>query len=242
MTLDFIKRVNMQTVLIIVLVIICVCAITQCNIKSNGVISASQEIKLYQAQKEDFTTTINKLGEKVNTQNTLIADRSKELEKALLANSELDKLNYQIRSTTAASMRSVLARYKPYVRVDSSFRKAAEQEKSDTNCVPVGQQFSDLDKWHSLYGTVKKSGVEIDSLDIRDSCIYNLGMKRNAGFKGYFQAWTPTIEVIHSNPQVNTKSLQNINLVDKPKWFEKNTTWGMVGVGVGIIATLFLTH
>lgn len=234
-----INRLPIHKVLIVVLTIISIVAITQCNMKNLKVTSSGLEIQMYKAQSSLFLTKVNQLGEVVNTQNTLIADRNHDLEKALLRNSELNRLNYQIKSATSAVISDRLVMYDENDSVGD-----LGCHLTDTSCVEIGTRFRESDKWTYISGSVLKAGIKIDSLSINDSIVYNLGLKRNSGFKGHFQQWVPMVEVIHSNPDVRTISLQNINLIDRRKWYEKQLTWGAfglgLGVGVGVVGTVLL--
>lgn len=235
------KEIPFRNILIVVLALL---LLYTCN-RSNKIETSSTVKSLaLEAMAKHYVTKTNKLGETVNLQQTLIFDRDKSIEKELAKNSELEKINTQINITTDTKINNILVKYSGNVTTGSVVIKYVDSsgtnKDSTADCIAVGTKFSDSTKWYALNGMITKTGVNISSLSSVDSTTYNLGMQRRSGLKGYFQNWDPTLEVIHSNPYVKTKSLQNITLKDKPKWYEKKLVWGGAGLTLGIIGTVFL--
>lgn len=95
--------------------------------------------------------------------------------------------------------------------------------------VPAPYEFDD--KWFSLKGKVLKTGVLVDSISISDTLSFRQVDVKN----GWFKKPTTVLQVVHSNPYVQTTSVQYI-VVDRPttqwnKWIKPTLT----ALGAGFI-------
>lgn len=214
-------------ILLVAVTIIAIMAIRSCSLKELEVTSSGVKIKMYEAQATVFETTVNTLGEKVATQAAVITNKDKEVQALLAKNSTLSTLASQVIFASEAKVTNVMA---PFIKPDTIHSK-------DTVYIPVGTEFSKVDQWYSISGSVQETGLKIDSLKFTDSTTYNLGTKKSPGLAGYFKPYEPTLEVISHNPYVTAKSLQNMKFVSKPKWWEHKGVWfvgGIVTAGTGI--------
>ena len=80
-------------------------------------------------------------------------------------------------------------------------------------------------EWYSLGYNSNQKGITITELSIPDSVAIVTGKKR----KWFLGKQTQTIDITHTNPFVETESVQHVEVVAKPKWYE--TTLFKVGLG-----------
>ncbi len=243
-----IQKIPVEKLLIVVLTIIAIFSIRSCRLKDLALNNKGVELQFYQNQSQSMTQEKNKLGEQITSQKLLIIDKDKVLEKQLLANSNLSSLtnHYQIKLNTLMS--NVTAGYidkeGTYELSDSSNKsfspimteKEAKIELSDTTEVAVvGTRFLKEDKWFRIIGSIQKDGIKFDTLSFINEPIINIGYKRKAGLKGYFQKEDKTIEIINPNPYTATTSISNVNFnPSKPIFFKR---WGFA-FGLGAVVAL----
>jgi hypothetical protein len=71
-------------------------------------------------------------------------------------------------------------------------------------------------QWYSLGYNSNQKGITITELSIPDSVAIVTGTKR----KWFLGKQTQTIDITHANPFVETETVQHIEVVAKPKWYE----------------------
>jgi len=178
---------------------------------------------------------VNRLGQEVVSQKELVAVKTKELEKQLLANSNLKSINTHLKAMVRTSMTNVLAKYD----VDST-QSIADTTVSfipDTAFNPLNKSFSVTEKWYNLSGKVTRNGILLNNITINDSLTVNYGVKKT-GFLNLKKE--NFIEIIHSNPNIETLSINNVTLKNEKKWYEKGITKFMAGAIVGGATIIYL--
>lgn len=206
------------------------CHLQDLTIDKNGI-----QVKMYENKINEFTTQINKYGHEVATQKQMIMDRNKELEKKLLENSNLSKLNEQIKIESETKLKNIVANYsgsKPNEIV--KFIHDTIIKNGDTTIlsgVPLGTKFKqDTSKWYSISGSLEQNGVKFDSIKFNNEVEVNIGLQKEKGYKGWLLGKrNPTVEVINKNPYTKTNGMQNIKFEDNKWW---NNGWLKFGAGV----------
>jgi len=235
--IDF-KKIDLQKMPIKKIVIIgqfavilfCVrsCHLRDLIINSNGL-----EIKMYEGKANEFASTVNKLGEKVSTQDQMIAQKTKELEKSLLKNSTLTTLNEQIKFEATTKIRDVMAAYSgngPSGTEVIVLHDTINGKDTIIEGIKTGTKFkADTSKWYSIAGSIEKNGVKIDSLNFKSDFTMNIGQKRVKGYKGWLLGKKePKVELVNPNPYTTIDVMKNIKLEDN-KWWENG--WIKFGLG-----------
>ena len=215
-------------------------SIKSCQTKDSEIITADMKLDVYKAMTTKFVKTLNKKGQEVSTQKALVLARDKKLEKTLLENSNLQKLNVQIRIASNAAIADIIAHY---AGVDSSTfgHITTINSTGDTvrkECVAIGTKFNKLDVWYSIAGSLQKIGVSFDSITFKDTTTINLGSEKQPGLFGFLKEREDLVEVVHSSPYVSTTGMQNITFRDPPKWYNRRITLFGGGVAVGVSLVL----
>jgi hypothetical protein len=203
------------------------------------------ELKVAQYLKgqQDFKSTINKQGQELVSQKQVLINKDKDLQKLLLENSELRRLNSQIKFESTTTITKIQALYKDVKYLTEKIKQISILpngdtvyiERTDTIGIPFGTKFNKSDKWFEFSGSVEKQGIQMDSLSIYNSYVITVGTKR----KSLFKPMETYVELFNENPYTRTTSMNNIKVIDKKKWYQKS----IVKFGGGFIlgaATMFL--
>lgn len=214
--------------------------------KGKDMISAEEhqlKVSQYLKSEQEFKTKINKQGQELAYQKQVLIDKDKDLQRLLLENSDLNKLNSQIKFESLTNIKNIQALYKDVKYLTDRIRSISILpngdtvyiEKIDTIGVPFGTRFDKSDKWFNISGSIEKQGIEMDSLSIYNSYVITVGTKR----KSLFKPSETHVELFNENPYTRTVSMNNIKVIEKKKWYQK----GIVKFSGGFIlgaATMFL--
>jgi hypothetical protein len=226
-----IKKVVIIGQFAVILFMVRSCHLQDLTIDSNGL-----KIKMYEGQVNQFTKTVNEYGHQLATQDQMIMDRDKDLEKELLRNSQLKSLNEQIKVDSETKIKNIIAGYSgntPEEKV--TFIHDTIIKNGDTTFVtgvPIGTKFNvqDTGKWYSIAGSLQKEGVKFDSVKFKNEMEVNIGLEREKGYKGWLLGKTlPKVEVVTKNPYTDVTGMKNIKFEDK-KWWQNG--WLKFGAGV----------
>jgi len=201
-------------------------------------------INNYQKDSVTFTKTINKLGQEVSTQTSMVTIKTKQIQKLLLDSSNLASINHQIKVQSETKFNNIIASYdKKLSNAKSGYNEGFDfdiiqpdpyedfmvDDSTGHEYVALGTKFSINTKWYNLNGEILKKGISINSLNVINDTEYNLGYEKWK-LKSMFKKRPLVLEVINKNPYTSTKKLKNIHLEDPKKWYQ--TTAAKIGFGV----------
>lgn len=229
-----ITKLPIKNLIIVFLGIALITSIQTCRVKTVVVNDKGLELQFTQQLQKVYYDK-NKLGQKIATQEVLIVSKDKDMEKQLLANSNLKELSNHYKIALSTTLDNIDANYND--GINYSFSKTSEDIKKDNSIdtnkyIKVGTPFNKINKWYSIFGNVREKGIHFDSISFIDSTIINIGWKRKPGLKGYFQKPTKVVESINSNPYTSTININNISFKEKPKRFYE-TQWFSFILGAG---------
>jgi len=228
-----IKKIVIIGQFLIIIFVVRSCHMKDLTINSNGV-----QLQMYEGKANEFETTVNKLGEKVSTQDQMILEKTRALEKELLKNSDLKSLNEQVKFEAETKIKNILASFvgtngKEVVTVHDTVKVNGKDSVETIEAVKTGTRFQDSTKWYSVAGTIQRNGIKFDSLSFKSAFTLNIGEKRVKGYKGWlFGKTEPKVELINPNPYTTVDVMKNIKLEDK-KWYENGWLKFSAGVLVG---------
>ncbi len=201
------------------------------------------KVSQYLKSEQEFKSKINKQGQELVYQKQVLINKDKDLQKLLLENSDLRRLNSQIKFESVTSISKVEALYRDVKYLTERIKKISILpngdtvyiEKIDTIGIPFGTRFDKYDKWFNFSGSIEKQGLEMDSLSIYNSYVITVGTKR----KSLFKPSETYVELFNENPYTRTVSMNNVKVIENKKWYQK----GIFKFGGGFIlgaATMFL--
>lgn len=208
----------------------------------NKKISLNDNVKIletYNQHIQKFQTVLNNKNQQIATQNQNLISKDKEIEKALLKNSNLTELNEQIKIESKTKIEAMAAQYAKDINfcLDSvtkmnisSTGDTSYTKEIDTVGVKFGTKFYKKDKWVSIYGTIKKKEVIIDSMYVTNSYQITIGKKLGKS----------KVELLNENPYTKTISLGNIKIIEDKKWYQSG--WIKFGAGflLGAVGTYYI--
>lgn len=225
-----------------VVIIFCVrsCHLRDLTIDGNGV-----KIQMYEGKANEFEKKANKLGQEVALQNQMVVQKTKDLEKELLKNSLLTRLNEQVKFEAKTMIKRIEAQYSgttgtEVVTVHDTIRLADGTKKDTTTyAVKVGTKFrADTSQWYTIAGSIGKKGVKFDTVSFKSAFTLNVGEKRVKGYKGWlFGKKEAKVELINPNPYTTVDVMKNVKLEDK-KWWDNG--WVKFGTGVLVGGTIII--
>jgi hypothetical protein len=186
----------------------------------------SNSFESFENETQEFKIKISKDSSTIASQDLLIVENSKELQKLLKKNSDLQKVNQQIKISFENKIKDVIAAYKDsvvFVYGKDSLDKEIEIG------ILFGTKFSEQNDWYNLSGSILKSGVMFDSVSFNNRLTVSIGNKD----KSFFKPLKSTLEVKSDNPYSNINSLNNIQVVDNRKFYEKPAFKFITGFIVG---------
>ena len=181
----------------------------------------------FDLKEQKFLETIDEDGTRIVEQEQIILSQKDAINNHLVEIKNLKKIKSQVIINTITKVDSVFI---PFVS-DTTIKDTLVLD----NYIFVPQRFSLLDEWYSFDGTIKKSGVLLDSISFNNKLSLTIGSKSN----GFFKKPKPIVLVEYSNPYVSTTAMHNIIIKDDLKFYDKKGFWygfGVVsGIGVGIL-------
>jgi hypothetical protein len=224
------------------------CHLKDLTINSNGV-----QMQMYEGKANEFEKKANKLGQEVALQNQMVVQKTKEIEKELLKNSLLTKLNEQVKFEASTKIKNILAKYSEaemnfknsgdggtvVITVHDTIKVNGKDSIRTIEGIRVGTKFkADTSQWYKVAGSIEKDGVKFDSLSFKSAFTLNIGEKRVKGYKGWlFGKKEAKVELINPNPYTKVDVMKNIKLEDK-KWWENG--WVKFGAGVLVGGTIII--
>ena len=92
------------------------------------------------------------------------------------------------------------------------------------------QSYTYLTNDISFGAEVTEKGLKVNNISIENSASITIGYKGN----GLFRKKTPVVELVNSNPYVQTNSVSNVVIEEKPNPLTDPKIWGGVGFLIGL--------
>lgn len=240
-----IKKVVIIGQFLVIIFFVRSCHLKDLTINSNGV-----QLQMYEGKANEFEKKANKLGQEVALQNQMVVQKTKAVEKELLKNSLLTKLNEQVKFEASTKIKNLLAKYTGtdwgdgdtgdgegggtiVVTIHDTIQVDGKDSIRTIEGIRVGTKFkADTSQWYKIAGTIQKDGIKFDSLSFKSDFTLNIGEKRVKGYKGWlFGKKEAKVELINPNPYTKVDVMKNIKLEDR-KWWDN----GWVKFGAGVLA------
>lgn len=192
------------------------------------------QLSEYKIENQNYRSERQKDSSLIVTQNQTILSQKEALKLGLL---ELDNKIKQVQSQLQAKLKiSVVEKDVPFIPTNYADTSGWVRDRNGTlvrtDSISVPQDYGLIEKWFKVKGTIKKTGIRIDTLDLPAKFTVTYG-KEKSGFLGLGR--TPVVQVKSDNPYIDVSSLNNI-VVKKPKNI-LNSPFLYLGTGIilGII-------
>tara|TARA_R100001015_G_C4578565_1_gene135453 strand:+ start:235 stop:948 length:714 start_codon:yes stop_codon:yes gene_type:complete len=197
------------------------------------------QINKFALGEQVFIEKLNKNGDKIVEQEQIILSQKDALAHNLLELEELKKVQSQVIIQTNTIIDSVFIPFDDSWQNENQFDTIIIHDTIETtNIIYVPKTFSLTEKYYSLSGSILKTGVLIDSLRFPNELTLSIGMKS----QGIFKKPLPVVIAKHSNPFVQTSSMQNIIIKNDLKWYDKKATWFGIGIIGGFVGGVLVNN
>jgi regulatory protein YycH of two-component signal transduction system YycFG len=188
----------------------------------------NQVIKLKDGE-QLFIEKLNEKGERIAEQDQVILSQKDAIAYNLLEIENLKKIKSQVKITTITKIDSV------YVPVLDTIERIV-YDTTGLALLKLPTKFGLENEWYSIYSTINKNGMLLDSLSLYNRQIITLGMKSN----GFLKAPTPSVVVKNENPYVSVNSLNNVVIKNDTRFYDKKVFWFGFGLGTGVLIPLLV--
>lgn len=173
---------------------------------------------------QHFTETINEQGNRIAEQEQIILSQKDAIQNNMLVIKDLKDVQSQVKIRSVIKIDSVLVPYTDTIMIHDT--------------IPfIERKFNLNNEFYAFSGITKRSGVLLDSVSFNSGLNVTIGRKK----MGLFKSPKPIVEVEYTNPYISTKSLNNVIIKDKPKWYEKKGFWFAVGLVGGVTSGIIIS-
>lgn len=215
-SLNIIKKYIGYIVLIVIFLVLLL-SLNTCNNKKINEITESN----FTIRQKDSITIIEQ-SQNLVTKDAEIVKKTEQIEK-------LKNLKAQVVYKTVYKVKNILVPYVDSNNVVIIHEKDSTGNIIDSvNCLTLPAHVSRNEKNLSIDATINETGLTIDSLEIPDKVTITVGTTKNV-----FDP-QPIVKITHTNPYVNTSSVNNI-IVDpelKKKQLHSFLIGGAIGIGL----------
>jgi len=181
------------------------------------------QISKYSNLEQDFNERILKDSSRLVEQEQIILSQKEAIDLGLLEIKRLKKIKSKVSTITITKIDTFYIPFKEVLHIHDTI-------------YPIGtlktpKRFELSNPFYGINGVVLTNGIVIDSLGIKNRMDITIGQKRN----GIFKKSTPIVEVVNSNPYVQTLSMQNVIIEDKKRFYESKLFWFGAGVLGGVL-------
>ena len=198
--------------------------------------SANTKLKEYKNQviklkdgEQLFIEKLNEKGEKIAEQDQIILTQKDAIAHNLLEINNLKKIKSQVKIKTITKIDSV------YIPVIDTVERIV-YDTTGLALLKLPTKFGLESEWYSIFSTINKNGMLLDSLSMYNRQVITIGMKSN----GIFKSPTPSVVVKNENPYVNVNSLNNVVIKNDTRFYDKKGFWFGVGVGTGVLIPILI--
>lgn len=180
---------------------------------------------------------INKNGEVIDNQKIVLTSQQDAINKIADEKFKLKKKDEKNRETIAylqaelaAKVDSIFIPYKDSSNIEGKDSSALVQYIKDST-ISVPKSVSYEDEWVSIDQTITKSGLQIDSITLRDTLSQRIVRNTNGWFgKEYYE-----YQSFHTSPYFKTTSKQSLLYVPKNTTKKVALVFLLLGIGTGLI-------
>ena len=192
------------------------------------------EVQKFKSGEQIFLKTINEEGGLILEQKQVILSQKDAINNNLLEINRLKKIKSQVKIISQIALDSVFIPFHDTLYIDTSNKI----NNALNSFISVPRKFNISNMFYSFDGTVKKTGVILDSVRFNNQMTITFGLKSI----GIFKKPTPVVDIEYNSPYINTKSLNNIVIKNELKWYEKKPVFFGFGIVGGILLSNFVNQ
>lgn len=220
----------------VLLIVFLVMSIRGCNNRQLQLENNELKLQTYLEESQKFEVLVNEKNEVIASQELVLLSKDREIEKQLLENTSLKKLNTQIKIDFDNRVEDIIADY-----VGDNNTIYITKRDTIRDSIPIGIKFgtpfNKKDDWYSISGKIERNGVLFDSLSFNNHLTITVGQKK----EGVFKPYKTYVEVNSENPYTTFNSLNNVSINDESKIWSKPWFNFLLGAAAGTVVTTIAT-
>ncbi len=234
--MNLVSFIRKNTILVIVLLLLCVCLLVCGYISSLAELSHfKKQVGKLEFDKQRYEETIAEDGKRIVEQEQLILSQKDAIALNILEIERLKKVKSQVVVNTITQVDSVFI---PFTESDTILVALNDTIDSTGTYLRVPTPFAVNTEWYGINGLVTGQGVNLDSLFFMNKQKITIGSKS----QGLLKKPKPIVLIENENPYVQTTGMQNIVIENELKWYEKKALWFGVGVSVGVLVPILIAN
>ena len=192
------------------------------------------EVQKFKSGEQIFLKTINEEGGLILEQKQVILSQKDAINNNLLEINRLKKIKSQVKIISQIALDSVFIPFHDTLYIDTSNKI----NNALNSFISVPRKFNISNMYYSFDGTVKKTGVILDSVRFNNQMTITFGLKSI----GIFKKPNPVVDIEYKSPYIKTTSLNNIVIKNELKWYEKKPVFFGFGIVGGILLSNFVNQ
>ena len=189
--------------------------------KQQSINSFKSQMQKFQLENLAFEEEINEKGQRIISQEQIILSQKDAIEQGLLQINKLKKVQSQVNVVTETIIDTFVVSHTDtivqYIEGDA-FLKLPHTYNYYTEHLNFGAE-------------VSSQGLKVNNISILNTSTITIGYKSN----GLFRKSTPMIELVNSNPYVQTNSVGNVVIEEKKSLIKDHKVWGGLGFLLGLL-------
>ena len=188
--------------------------------KQRSINNFKSQIQKFNLDNLAFEEELNEKGQKIVTQEQIILSQKDAIKQGLLEINRLKKVKSQVNVVTQTIVDTFVV----------SHTDTIVQYFEGGAFLKLPQSYTYLTDDISFGAEVTEKGLKVNNISIENSASITIGYKGN----GLFRKKTPVVELVNSNPYVQTNSVSNVVIEEKPNPLTDPKIWGGVGFLIGL--------
>jgi hypothetical protein len=175
---------------------------------------------------QNYVTEIDENGNEIATQNQLILTQKETLDKL---GDELDRYKKVASYVDFGSETKIDSILIPYEVEVVKWMPMSEDSLAKLAYIQTPLTFSKKDEWYGIKGKVLSNGIFFDSIKFYNKSKVIVGTES----QGWFKKPIPIVSIENENPYTSVTSMQNIQVEDRRRFYDKKGFWFGTGVVIG---------
>ena len=189
--------------------------------QNKSINSFKNQMQKFTLENLAFEEELNGKGEKIISQDQIILSQKDAIEQGLLEIGRLKKIKSQVNIVTETRIDTFIVNHTDTI-VEYFEGKAF---------LKLPQTYNYFNQHLSFAAEISEYGLQVNRISIMNTSTITIGYKNN----GLFKKRVPVVELINSNPYVNTNSVGNIVIEENKSLIVNPKVWGGIGLILGLI-------
>ena len=215
---------------LLISIVVCIFVLQKCSHKKE-LDSYRGKLLSMSIDNKNYVKEIDENDKEIATQSQLILTQKEALDKIGDLVDKYKKVDSYLNFTTETRIDSILVPYEvevvKWIPSDSSITDLHDYIKTPLS-------FTKETEWYAFNGKVKTNGLFLDSIKFFNKSMIVVGTES----QGLFKKPLPIVSIKNDNPFTSVTSMQNIQVEDRRRFYDKKGFWLGAGVCIGFLPTI----